>query len=389
MSVQGQLTKTVFLAGAATTALLLSACDKKQDTAPDQAGGTAAIQEVKITILDHACDPMELAVDAGKVRFLIHNQSNRAVEWEILKGIRIIDERENIPPGFTQKLTTTLDPDTYEMTCGLLSNPRGALTVRATSDTDINRKPTPMEMVTAAGEYRVYLNTEINALQRQSQALADAIKAGDLAGAQKLYAPTMQHYEHIEPVLKQFSTLDVSVAADESIFRDRAQDPEFRGFHRIERGLFADQSTEGLAAYADRLLQDIQALKQEVAAFKITPAQIITFETTLIREINQSKLEGQKNLYAKTDLWGMQANLDGSLRIFRLVRPLISKAHPELAKQIEDQYTSIQAILDTYRTADGFKPYGDLTEADKTQLKSLLTQLEDNLTSLPATLGLE
>ena len=44
----------------------------------------------------------------------------------------VVDERENILPGFAQTLTTTLDAGDYAMTCGLRSNPKGILTVAAT-----------------------------------------------------------------------------------------------------------------------------------------------------------------------------------------------------------------------------------------------------------------
>ena len=67
---------------------------------------------------------------AGKTTFKIKNASTRRLEWEILKGVMVVEERENIVPGFVQSLTATLDPGTYEMTCGLLSNPKGTLTVR-------------------------------------------------------------------------------------------------------------------------------------------------------------------------------------------------------------------------------------------------------------------
>ncbi|MBP6563499.1 MAG: cupredoxin domain-containing protein, partial [Neisseriaceae bacterium] len=160
-----------------------------------QQGAVEDIQEVNITILAHECDPMELTIKSGKTRFLINNQSDRAVEWEILKGVRIIDERENIPPGFTQKLTTTLDPDTYEMACGLLSNPRGKLIVVAAEGSDQTRKPTPVELVGAVAEYKVYVSTQMNALLKGAHELAAAIKANDLNAAQALYAPTLQHYE--------------------------------------------------------------------------------------------------------------------------------------------------------------------------------------------------
>lgn len=84
----------------------------------------ADIQQVKITVNDKQCEPMALTVPAGKTQFIVHNVSQKGLEWEILKGVMVVEERENIAPGFTQKMTANLEPGEYDMTCGLLSNPK-------------------------------------------------------------------------------------------------------------------------------------------------------------------------------------------------------------------------------------------------------------------------
>lgn len=82
-----------------------------------------------MAVNDEKCEPMELTVPSGEVVFNIKNNSSRKLEWEILKGVMVVDERENIAPGLADKMTVTLLPGEYEMTCGLLNNPRGKLTV--------------------------------------------------------------------------------------------------------------------------------------------------------------------------------------------------------------------------------------------------------------------
>ncbi|SQI42402.1 Iron uptake system component EfeO precursor [Serratia plymuthica] len=91
----------------------------------------ADVPQVKITVNDKQCEPMQLTVPAGKTQFVVHNTSQKNVEWEILKGVMVVEERENIAPGFTQKMTANLEAGEYDMTCGLLSNPKGKLIVTA------------------------------------------------------------------------------------------------------------------------------------------------------------------------------------------------------------------------------------------------------------------
>lgn len=377
------------IVGSLTLILLALAGCKEQGSKDGKKEAKDEIQEVKITILEHECDPMELTIKAGKTRFLINNQSQRAVEWEILKGVRIIDERENIPPGFTQKMTTVLDPDTYEMACGLLSNPRGKLIVTAAADGSVVRKPTPIELVGAVAEYKVYVNTEFDALMQQTQKLSDAVKAGNLKEAQALYAPTLQHYEHIEPVLKQFSDLDRAISANENMFETKAADPKFAGFHKIERGLFEQKSTKDLAPVVDQLLVDLKKLQKEVTDLKIPVNKMVDDAIALVREIDQTKLNGSKNLYAKTDLWGVQANLDGAHRIIRLVRPMLIKSQPDLEKAIDADFKAIGDILKKNQTKEQqFVSYDVLSQADKVKLRTHTQELLNRLTELPQALGL-
>src|SRR6202789_724952 len=104
-----------------------------------------ASQPVAVTITDKGCEPNALSVPAGKTTFKIKNQSKRAVEWEILDGVMVVEERENIIPGFVQSLTATLKPGQYQMTCGLLNNPKGSLTVTATGSTAASAGPNPTD----------------------------------------------------------------------------------------------------------------------------------------------------------------------------------------------------------------------------------------------------
>ena len=88
---------------------------------------------IDVTITDKGCEPSALTIAPGKTVFKIKNASRRAIEWEILQGYMVVEERENIIPGFVQNLTASLDAGEYGMTCGLLSNPKGALKVTAST----------------------------------------------------------------------------------------------------------------------------------------------------------------------------------------------------------------------------------------------------------------
>lgn len=59
----------------------------------------ADVPQVKVTVTDKQCEPMTITVNAGKTQFIIQNHSQKALEWEILKGVMVVEERERAGVG--------------------------------------------------------------------------------------------------------------------------------------------------------------------------------------------------------------------------------------------------------------------------------------------------
>jgi iron uptake system component EfeO len=343
---------------------------------------------IMITLTNAGCDPAKVDVTAGKTTFNIKNESTHAVEWEILKDVMVVDERENILPGFAQTLTATLDAGDYAMTCGLRSNPKGILTVAAT--TAAPAKPSPMDLVGPIAEYKVYVKKEVDVLVAETKKFTDAVKAGKLADAQRLYAPAHQHYERIEPIAELFNDLDGTMDSREDDFEKKAEDPKFVGFHRLEKGLFTDKSTAGLAPIADQLTADTLDLQKRIDGLTIAPKNLVGGSADLIEEVASKKIAGEEDRYSRTDLWDFQANVDGAQKIVVLLNPLIVKQDPKLSARLRDNFGKVDTVLAKYRTKDGgFQSYEKLSDPDRNALKGPVTALAEDLSALKGTLGVE
>jgi iron uptake system component EfeO len=343
---------------------------------------------ILITVTDSGCDPARVAAPAGKTTFNIKNESKRAVEWEILKDVMVVDERENILPGFAQTLTATLDPGEYQMTCGLRSSPKGILTVAAA--TEPPPKPSPMDLVGPIAEYKVYVKGEVATLVAETRKLTDAVKAGNLAEAQRLYAPAHQHYERIEPIAELFNDLDGSMDSRADDFEKKEADPKFTGFHRLEKGLFTDKSTAGLTPFADQLMADTLDLQKRIDGLTIAPKAVVGGAADLIEEVASKKITGEEDRYSRTDLWDFQANVDGAQKIVALLHPLIVKQDPKLSARLHENFAKVDAILAKYRTKDGgFESYEKLSDHDRTAFKAPVTTLAEDLSALKGALGVE
>ncbi|WP_337263004.1 MULTISPECIES: iron uptake system protein EfeO [unclassified Serratia (in: enterobacteria)] len=348
----------------------------------------ADVPQVKVTVNDQQCEPMQLTVAAGKTQFVVHNASQKNLEWEILKGVMVVEERENIAPGFSQKMTANLEPGEYDMTCGLLSNPKGKLTVTAAAAAT-DGKPNALDLVGPIAEYKVYVTKEVEGLVKQSKLFTEAIKAGDVAQARKLYAPTRQHYERIEPIAELFSDLDGSIDAREDDYENKAQDPHFTGFHRLEKALFADNSTQGMGHYAERLYSDTLELQKRIGELTFPPSKVVGGAAGLIEEVAASKISGEEDRYSRTDLWDFQANVDGAQKIVNLLRPLLEKANQPLLAKIDANFKTVDSVLAKYKTAEGYESYEKLTAADRNAMKGPITALAEDLAQLRGVLGLD
>jgi iron uptake system component EfeO len=357
---------------------------------PGLAAAQDASQPISVIITEKGCEPNTLSVPAGKTTFKIKNQSRRAVEWEILDGVMVVEERENIIPGFVQSLTANLKAGQYQMTCGLLTNPKGVLTVAAEAGGTSAGAPSALDLVGPLAEYKVYVAKEVGDLAEQTKRFAEAVKAGRLEEARSLYAPTREHYERIEPVAELFSDLDKSMDARADDFELKENDPAFVGFHRIEKALFADKSTADMQPLADRLVQDTQQLQSRLGGFTIPPNKMVGGAADLIEEVAATKISGEEDRYSGTDLSDFQANVDGAQKIVNLLDALIAKRNATLEARIRTNFSKVDGLLAHYRAGEGpFQNYDKLSASDRNALKGAITALAEDLSQLRGTLGLD
>ena len=384
---------------AVLAALGLAACQPpaaEQPAAPasgaSAASGAAATANAdgsfNIAVNDHACDPMELTVPSGQVVFNIKNNSTRKLEWEILKGVMVVDERENIAPSLSDKMTVTLLPGEYEMTCGLLNNPRGKLVVTDSGFKEAAGEANMEKLAQPLADYKVYVQNEAAQLVTKTTAFVEAVKAGRTEDAKAMFADVRTHYERIEPIAELFNELDPAIDARADDFKDQEQDPGFGGFHRIEHALWTLNTTKGMEPIADKLLADVQKLKQEIDILTFPPSKVVGGAAVLIEEVANSKISGEEDRYSHTDLSDFQANMDGAQKIVDLFRPLIAEKNKALLDKIDANMKQVHEVLAKYRDGKGFQTYDKLSETDRKALQAPINALAEDLAKLRGTLGL-
>ena len=347
--------------------------------------------EVVVNINAHSCDPNELTVPAGRASFRIVNRSDRAVEWEILDGVLVIEERENIAPGLSQVINANLQPGDYAITCGLLSNPRGVLhvTPTAASDAAAKAKPSMVAFVGPLSEFRVYLASQSSALIKAVTALNQAISSGDLSQAQALYLPARAAYQRLAPAAQRLAELDNSINARADYFEKREQDPAFVGFHRLEYALFQQRSLDSLTPVAARLLADVTTLKQQLLAQSLPPEQLVNI---VVRNLNTladvRAASGEEERYSHGDLNGFAGNLQTAHKVVELLRPMLTKSAPELLPKIDTALSDFDTLLNSFKVKDGYATYDTVSGEQRKQIADKAKALADALDGIDPALGL-
>ena len=347
--------------------------------------------EVVVNIHPHSCEPNALTVPAGRASFRIVNRSDRAVEWEILDGVLVIEERENIAPGLSQVINANLQPGDYAITCGLLSNPRGTLhvTPTAASDAAAKAKPSMVAFVGPLSEFRVYLASQGSALIKAVTALNQAIDSGDLAQAQASYLPARAAYQRLAPAAQRLAELDNSINARADYFEKREQDPAFVGFHRLEYALFQQRKLDGLTPIAQGLLDNVTTLKQQLLAQSLPPEQLVEI---VVRNLNTladvRAASGEEERYSHSDLNGFAANQETAHKVVELLRPLLSKSAADLLPKIDGALADFDTTLNGFKVKDGYASYDTVTREQRKQIADKAKALADALDAIDPALGL-
>lgn len=374
----------------AASALLMLASGvlfyRASQTARPPAEGTIR----KVVVGAGSCEPNDLTVPAGRTTFQIHNSSDRTLEWEILDGVMVVEERENIAPGFHATLTARLKPGHYQITCGLLSNPRGTLTVTASAESEAEREKPPLtSFIGPLSEYRVYSMMQASALVREAGRLGDAVRAGDVEGARRAYLAARLPYRRLDMITGRFSDLRNTIDPLADYLADHEGDPAFTGFHRIEYGLFAKGSAEGLQAVADRLSADILSLAGRIKALRLAPEDLAASAARQARLLAQGQIREGENRYAKRDLEEFEASFEGMARSLDLLLPLGKGPASAAGREVEAARTGLRRQFDALKQDGAYPPYDRVPADIRERLAGGFAALAEAAGTLNRSLGLD
>ncbi len=245
-------------------------------------------------------------------------------------------------------------------------------TTSETTAVEVGESP---ELDEATDAYEEYVVEQVDLLEERTKGFTDAVLAGDVQEAKRLFGPTREPWERIEPIAGALGDYDPDIDAREG---DVPRE-EWSGFHRIEKALWVKNTTKGQAQYARELMQDVSNLREDVEDLELEPVDLVIGSVELLNEVSAGKITGEEDRYSHTDLYDIQANVEGSEAAFEELKPEIAGEDLALANDIEEGFDQVYEELDQYRRGDGWVSYERLGEAERRSLSQKVDALAEPL----------
>ena len=260
-------------------------------------------------------------------------------------------------------------------------------TEAAEATTEVSEEVTaeidPALLDEAVAEYDAYVEQETGDFVTATEEFLAPVEEGDIEAAKGAYPGARVHFERIEPVAGAFGDLDPDIDGREGDIPPK----DWGGYHRIEKALWIDESTEGLEKTISELRNDVANLDDIAIKAEFDPEEIAQGSVDLLAEVSASKITGEEERYSHTDLWDFEANVAGAEAGFEALQPALEQTDPELVAEIEAEFEAMYEVLDQYREGDGFVLYDTLSEEQTQELAQQIDTLGEPLSQVPALVG--
>ncbi|MGF1575482.1 MAG: EfeM/EfeO family lipoprotein [Cyanophyceae cyanobacterium] len=217
--------------------------------------------------------------------------------------------------------------------------------------------------------------------------LLAAIQSGDLANAQAAYILSRPPYEQIEVLAASFPEIDEAIDARPYGYEEGELSPDFISIHRIEAQIFRDQDLESSIPYAERLVESVQSLIQQLQERERFNSKM-HFEglIALSTEVGAKKISSEEETWSDQSILIFRENWQGILSQYQPFESLVQEKDNAAAQAVMEAYgatkESIAAFVQpnvaaaTPYSSVGIRERGEITRATYQLRDALLTVMD-------------
>lgn len=215
-----------------------------------------------------------------------------------------------------------------------------------------------------------------------TEVLLVAIRSNDLKKAKNAYVESRPPYEQIEVLAASFPETDTDIDARPYAIEGGEENPNFKGFHRIEALLYRDNDLKAALPYAGGLVTSVKKLisdlnqRQNFNAKKHFEGMI-----ALATEIPAKKISSEEETWSDQSLLIFRENWNGIYSQFKPFTEVVAATNPQAASDVKKAYEAAVALIQPYfrvnRTAAA--PYSSVNAQQRRQIVKVSYQLRDSL----------
>ncbi|WP_371391255.1 imelysin family protein [Sporosarcina sp. OR05] len=138
--------------------------------------------------------------------------------------------------------------------------------------TTVKQETTSIDLQQELDAYKDFALEQMDQFVIETEKFVSAVKNGEVEKAKTIYPLARMYFERSEPIAESFGDLDPRIDARLADLQDDGKGEEdWLGYHKIEYGLWVENTTAGYEAVADQLLKDAKELRARVETVEVTP----------------------------------------------------------------------------------------------------------------------
>jgi high-affinity iron transporter len=352
-------------------------------------GKPAAAGTVTVSDAKDECGKGFTTPQPGQQTFQMHNAGSKTSEVYLVNPATnaVYGEIEGLAPGTTRPLTATIGSGDLAWRCVPSSgDPVTSAAVHVSGGQSVNAVLPVSEddLKGPLDQYKSYVNGGLATLLTQTQKLQADLHAGDLNAAKADWLTAHLQYSSLGAAYGTFADFDKKINGRADGLPDGVADKDFAGFHRLEYGLWHNQSAADLSPVADQLVSDVDGLGKAFPTQDFDPTDLPLRTHEILENTLQFELTADTDEGSGTNLATAQANLAGTQELLNVLTPLIQQRSPQLLGTVNADLKRFGDLLAAAHHPDGsWTPVEQLDPGTRAQLNGATGQLLEDLSPIP------
>jgi high-affinity iron transporter len=232
-------------------------------------------------------------------------------------------------------------------------------------------------------QYKRYAERWATRLGRDTAKLTSTLRSGSRAKARAEWSLAFSDYLHLGAV---YGFLPGSLNDRLAEAPTSTGATHFPGLHRIEKGLWTDQSLRSLVAVSAAVERAATQLRRVLPSVHVTPLDYATRAHEILEDAQRDLMSGSQVPWSREGVLGTEAGLVATDRVIKTLVPLLDGRENTLG---ECQYwlARLRHVLRRVRRHDGTYPtLGELSAGNLQRIDGTLAGALSALSEVPGTL---